>query len=131
MTYLEKLTDLVCQEKNIEKDLNQKEYYVSITSKNNDRLNNQIFAYDFWMCNSEQEAIWLSIEKIRKQKENKYNQILIELCYIKDKEIEYHHVSWYGDIKKIDINVDFIDSTKPLSQQSEEVLKNIFEALAS
>lgn len=149
MSYLQKLTDLICQEKDIEKDLSEKEYYVSIVSKNNNRINNQVFIYEFWRCNSKQEAIWLSIDETRKQKENKDNQILIEVWFFKNKKIQLHHLMWYYSKKwwPFAISSEWkmmwnkqkdwsyyeiqLDNTKPLHQQSEEVLKNIFEALSS
>ena len=109
MNYLEKLTELLCTIPEIDKQVKELKFWWILDDKR---------------CRYGFKKIWNTIE--------------------------LHHLMWYCSIKKINFSIenyerfnweiiDFIsfnwtttisiDNTKPLHQQSEEVLKNIFEAL--
>ena len=144
MNNLQKLTDLLCEVKEIKEDISQKAYVVSITSNEDNRYNNQMFSYIFWKCNSKDEAIWKAIWETRKQKENANNKILIELAFEYEKDIEYHHLMMYCTKNIIPINIsaywevsiiqNFIckfNNTLPLHKQSEEVLWALVEYISN
>lgn len=132
MTYLQKLTDLVCQEKDIEKDLKELKFWCKLKSKINWNelflIKNNYIEYD--------TTEWI------------YNNTNVEIIW---NPLELHHLMWYCELKWIYFKIEnytnsreeklslisiryhqiSYNNTKPLSQQNEEVLKNIFEALAS
>lgn len=132
MNYLEKLTDLVCQEKNIEKDLKELRFWCKL------RYGSYIvdFLYHFNWEDFIHWKYWFEDWVLA------MNRKIDEIIW---NPLEFHHLMMYCENKKIKfdikqfcweseifINTDRIvklDVKKPLHQQSEEVLKNIFEAL--
>lgn len=155
MTYLEKLTDLVCQEKDIEKDLKELRFWCKIKSWKNIHIITNI---EWWWKTN---APFLDTRYVRctpylnfqfdiKQKEKikllSDDWKWVEIIW---NPLELHHLMLYCSKKWWPFTIGSqwrmmwnkqkdwsyyeiqLDNKKPLHQQSEEVLKNIFEALAS
>lgn len=143
--YINLINFLKENDESVRKDLEELFYFVSITSFwENNRVNSKIFTFNYWQCKTEDEAIWKSIKKIREDNVNMNNKIWIELysCYIK--ELDYHHIMMYCEHKWIDFNISvhwwnslmiwwdkdlppFLDHTKPLHEQKNEVYKALLD----
>lgn len=143
MTYLEKLTDLVCQEKDIEKQIKELKFGTEIKV---DGIKWKVLSVsENWKIKFIDGKWYIAWDDDNKTDE--YNP-KIEIIW---NPLELHHLIWFCENKKIkfSLQTQFLwnlkqtmlffnrnwcckyDNKKPLHQQSEEVLKNIFEALAS
>lgn len=162
MTYLQKLTDLVCQEKDIEKDLKEIKFWTELKDKSREDWSNLFYvatnvAWGWLLISSDEaddhcwyevicwykcrqidefENLWNQLEErhLRMYLKIKWTKYLEKQCPADEIFIINNFISnWIDDFLNYNFNYinSLLDDTKPLSQQSEEVLKNIFEALSS
>ena len=155
MNYKQKLTDLLCTVPEIKEDIVKKEFTISVKRKNKwnwatDYYNN----LRILECKTKEEALWICISGIKNTKEYKdyhFNfEVILEnekdleermlRMYCKNKQYNFdgewfieYDTQWFDDWKYFGsyeyIRLEWLDNTKPFSQQEDSVYQKIYEFL--
>lgn len=143
MTNLQKLTELLCEVKEIKEDIMEVKYFWSFLLETKDWLCNRVFINYKWYKN-EDEFIWMCIWELDKQFQN--YTLIYKQIWFENKSIEERHIRMYSYNKNLWITIydDWfvykwwdekyitrLDNTKDFDKQSEEVLWALVEYLSN